>query len=227
MALLAKRRWILATILLVVAYCVPAAAQEQRRSRYIPPASDAIHAVGAEQGMVVAQEKIAARLGADVLRRGGNAVDAAVATGFALAVTYPRAGNIGGGGFMIIHSAERQADVAIDYRETAPGAMTRDIFLGPDGKPDSAKSRDSALGIGVPGTVAGLTLALEKYGSGKITPSGPLKPAIDLGRNGNVLTHDNTDNLSGWDSRLARRPAPAKKFSRAGRTSFREGDNPV
>ncbi len=109
MAFLAKRRWILATILLVVAYCVPAAAQEQRRSRYIPPASDAIHAVVAEHGMVVAQEKIAARLGADVLRRGGNAVDAAVATGFAMAVTYPRAGNIGGGGFMIIHSAERQA----------------------------------------------------------------------------------------------------------------------
>src|SRR5258705_11492867 len=127
--------------------------------------------------MVVAQEKIAARLGADVLRRGGNAVDAAVATGFAMAVTYPRAGNIGGGGFMIIHSAERQADVAIDYREAAPAAMTRDIFLGPAGKPDSAKSRDSALGIGVPGTVAGLTLGLEKYGSGRVTVSGLLKPA--------------------------------------------------
>src|SRR5258705_9873104 len=127
--------------------------------------------------MVVAQEKIAARLGADVLRRGGNAVDAAVATGFAMAVTYPRAGNIGGGGFMIIHSAERNADVAIDYRETAPAAMTRDIFLGSDGKPDSAKSRDFALGIGVPRTVAGLTPALEKYGSGQVPPSGLLKPA--------------------------------------------------
>src|SRR5258707_12523999 len=102
MALLAKRRWILATILLVVAYCVPAAAQEQRRSRYIPPASDAIHAVVAEHGMVVAQEKIAARLGADVLRRGGNAVDAAVATALAMAVAHPPAGNIGGGAATII-----------------------------------------------------------------------------------------------------------------------------
>ena len=119
--------------------------------------------------MVVAQEKIAARIGADVLRRGGNAVDAAVATGFAMAVTYPRAGNIGGGGFMVIHSADRHEDIAIDYRETAPAATTPDIFLGPDGKPDIAKSRDSALGIGVPGTVAGLALALEKYGSGKFT----------------------------------------------------------
>ena len=115
--------------------------------------------------MVVAQERIAAQVGADILRQGGNAVDAAVATGFALAVTYPRAGNIGGGGFMVIHSASRNEDVAIDYRETAPAAITRDIFLGPDGKPDPDKSRYSALGIGVPGTVAGLALALEKYGS--------------------------------------------------------------
>ena len=114
MAFLTERRWILATILLVVAYCVPAGAQEQRRGFYTPAASDAIHAVVAEHGMVVAQEKIAARLGADVLRRGGNAVDAAVATGFALAVTYPRAGNVGGGGFMIIHLPDRQADIAID-----------------------------------------------------------------------------------------------------------------
>src|SRR5258705_9447470 len=135
MALLAKRRWILATILLVVAYCVPAAAQEQRRSRYIPPASDAIHAVVAEHGMVVAQEKIAARLGADVLRRGGNAVDAAVATGFAMARTYSRAGKIGGGRFMINYSAQRHADVAIAYHETPPGGVTPDIFLGSEGKP--------------------------------------------------------------------------------------------
>src|SRR2546429_1179666 len=215
MAFLTERRWILATILLVVAYCVPAAAQEQHRGFYTPPASDAIHAVVAEHGMVVAQEKIAARLGADVLRRGGNAVDAAVATGFALAVTYPRAGNIGGGGFMIIHSAERQADVAIDYRETAPGAMTRDIFLGADGKPDSAKSRDSALGIGVPGTPAGLTLALEKYGSGKFALADLLKPAIDLARDGIVLTDDNADTLPDWYRRPARLPAAAKIFFRA------------
>src|SRR5258708_15208203 len=107
----------------------------------MPPAAGAIHAIVAEHGMVVAQEKIAARIGADVLRRGGNAVDAAVATGFAMAVSYPRAGNIGGGGFMMIHSAERHEDVAIDYRETAPAAMTPDIFLGPDGTPDIAKSR--------------------------------------------------------------------------------------
>src|SRR3982075_3613160 len=180
----ATRRRIFATIVLVLAYCRPATAKEQGRNFYTPPAAEAIHAVFAEHGMVVAQEKIAARIGADVLKRGGNAVDAAVATGFAMAVTYPRAGNIGGGGFMVIHSAERHEDVAIDYRETAAAAMTRDIFLGADGKPDIAKSRDSALGIGVPGTVAGLTLALEKYGSGKFTLAELIKPGIDLARDG-------------------------------------------
>ena len=198
--------------------CLPAAAQE-RRGIYTPPALDAIHAVAAEHGMVVAQEKIAARIGADVLRRGGNAVDAAVATGFAMAVTYPRAGNIGGGGFMVIHSADRHEDIAIDYRETAPAATTPDIFLGPDGKPDNAKSRDSALGIGVPGTVAGLALALEKYGSGKFTLAELLKPAIELARDGSAAhrrhrRHPARRATGGWRAGRRRRrsfPAPTAR----------------
>src|SRR6202043_3998759 len=185
-----KRRSILAAIAFFVAFGMPADAQEQRRGFYSPPAADTIHAVAAEHGMVVAQEKTAARIGADVLKHGGNAVDAAVATGFAMAVTYPRAGNLGGGGFMVIHSMERHEDVAIDYRETAPNATTPGIFLGPDGKPDIAKSRDSALGIGVPGTPAGLALALEKYGSGKFTLADLLQPAIDLARDGVLVTDD-------------------------------------
>src|SRR5436305_13287971 len=152
-SLIADRRKILAAIALAVAFIVPATAQE--RSLYTPAAADTIHSIAAEHGMVVAQEKISARVGAGILKQGGNAVDAAVATGFAMAVTYPRAGNIGGGGFMVIHSAERHEDVAIDYRETAPAATTRDIYLGPDGKPDTDKPRNSALGIGVPGTRAG------------------------------------------------------------------------
>src|SRR5438105_6953024 len=111
--------------------------------------------ITARQGMVVAQEARAARIGLDVLKKGGNAVDAAVATGFALAVTYPRAGNIGGGGYMVIHLAAGQAATAIDYRETAPAATTRDIFLDERGEADPRKSQDSALAIGVPGTAAG------------------------------------------------------------------------
>ncbi len=188
-------RKIVLGLVLAAACTLPTAAQEQRGGFYTPPAAGAIHPVVAEHGMVVAQEKIAAGIGADVLRRGGNAVDAAVATGFAMAVTYPRAGNIGGGGFMVIHSRERGEDITIDYRETAPAATTPTIFLGTDGKPDIAKSRDSALGIGVPGTVAGLTLALEKYGSGKFTLAELLKPAIALARDGFVVTDDVADTM--------------------------------
>jgi len=204
---------------------LPAAAQDRRD--YVPAPADTVHAVAAEHGMVVAQEKIGARIGADILRQGGNAVDAAVATGFALAVTYPRAGNIGGGGFMIIHSVEHHEDVAIDYRETAPAAATRDMFLGADGKPDIARSRDSALSIGVPGTVAGLALALEKYGSGKFTLADLLKPAIDLARDGFVIADDMADTLPGIQRRLARWPASVKIFTRADGSSLREGDSLV
>ena len=218
---------IFAAIVLIVACSLPAGAQEQHRSLYTPPTADAIHAVVAEHGMVVAQEKIAARIGADVLRRGGNAVDAAVATGFAMAVTYPRAGNIGGGGFMVIHSRDHNEDVAIDYRETAPAATTPDIFLGADGKPDIAKSRDSALGIGVPGTVAGLAAALDKYGSGNFTLADLVKPGIALATDGTEITDDSADTLPDWHKRLARWPASAKIFSRADGTSLREGDRLV
>jgi gamma-glutamyltranspeptidase / glutathione hydrolase len=222
----AERRRLLVAVALLVAFRLPAAAQQERRE-YIPFAADAIHAVGAEHGMVVAQEKIGAQIGADILRQGGNAVDAAVATGFALAVTYPRAGNIGGGGFMVIHSADSHEDVAIDYRETAPAAATRDMFLGADGKPDIARSRDSALSIGVPGTVAGLALALEKYGSGQFTLADLLKPAIALARGGFVIADDMADTLPGIRGRLARWPAAARIFSRADGTSLREGDTLV
>jgi gamma-glutamyltranspeptidase/glutathione hydrolase len=221
------QRRIFAAFVLAAACCLPAAAQEQGRSFYAPPPGYALHAVAAEHGMVVAQERIGAQIGADILRQGGNAVDAAVATGFALAVTYPRAGNIGGGGFMVIHSSDRQEDITIDYRETAPAAMTPDIFLGPDGKPDIAKSRDSALGIGVPGTVAGLALALEKYGSGNFTLAQILKPAIDLARGGFAIAGDLADTMSSGQRRLARWPSATRIFSGADGKSLRDGDTLV
>jgi gamma-glutamyltranspeptidase / glutathione hydrolase len=216
---------LIAALALLTAFTLPSGAQERGRGVYTPPPLGTVHASVAEHGMVVAQEKIAARVGADILRQGGNAVDAAVATGFAMAVTYPRAGNIGGGGFMVVHLADRNEDTAIDYREAAPQATTRDIFLGADGKPDAAKSRDTAFSIGVPGTVAGMTLALEKYGSGRFTLAQLLKPAIDLARDGFVLTDDMADTLpEGHKQRLARWPASAKIFSRPDGTSLQEGD---
>jgi gamma-glutamyltranspeptidase/glutathione hydrolase len=214
------RRTLIA-ITVVIASAVPAGAQERR---VYSPDLTTVRAISAEHGMVVAQEKIAAQFGADILRQGGNAVDAAVATGFVLAVTYPRAGNIGGGGFMVIHSTEHNEDVAIDYRETAPAAATRDMYLGADGKPDTDKSRNSALGIGVPGTVAGLALALEKYGSGNFTLAQIIKPAIELARNGFVVTDDMADTLPDMYRRMARWPHSAKSFSRADGTPLHDGD---
>jgi gamma-glutamyltranspeptidase/glutathione hydrolase len=222
-----SRRTLFACLALGLACILPAAAQEPHRGTFIPPAAGTTHAVFAEHGMVVAQEKISAHIGAEILKQGGNAIDAAVATGFAMAVTYPRAGNLGGGGFMMIHLADRNEDVAIDYRETAPQATTRDMFLGADGKPDPAKSRDSALGIGVPGTVAGLSLALEKYGSGNFTLDELLEPAIELARDGFVVADDLADTLPDWHRRLAHWPSSAKIFSRADGTPLREGDRLV
>lgn len=214
-----------AALALILVWGEPTNAQ-QSRDNYTPAPPGTLKPVAATLGMVVAQERLSAQVGADVLARGGNAMDAAVATGFAMAVTYPRAGNIGGGGFMVIHTAKGE-DIAIDYRETAPGRATRDMFLGSDGKPDIAKSRDSALGIGVPGTVAGLALALAKYGSGKFTLSELLQPAITLARDGFVLTDDGADTLPDWHRRLARWPSSKPIFSRADGTSLQDGDRLV
>ena len=126
-----------------------------------------IHPVHALHGMVSSASGLASDVGVQVLRQGGNAVDAAVAVGFALAVTVPSSGNIGGGGFMVLHDGRTGKDTAIDFREVAPAAATRDMYLGADGKVVRGKSLFTQAAIGVPGTVAGLTYALEHYGTMK------------------------------------------------------------
>jgi len=149
------RRALVAALALAVAPAI-GFAQPTAPSTAAPPTR--IVPVTAPHGMVVTQEAHATRVGVDVLRRGGNAVDAAVAVGFALAVTLPKAGNLGGGGFMMVHLAARDGqpaiDVAIDFREAAPRDTRPDVFLDQDGAADPRKSRDSGLGIGVPGSVA-------------------------------------------------------------------------
>ena len=193
------------------------------RASAIPPAQGVL----AHNGIVVAQEQRAARIGVEILDRGGNAVDAAVAVGFALAVVYPRAGNIGGGGFMVIHLANyrnlHNRDTTIDYRETAPAAATPTMFLDDKGAPDPAKSRDTGLAVGVPGTVAGLTLAEQKYGSGKFTLADLIQPAIELARNGFPVEDDLADALPAARARLARFPATASIFLDGGEPP-KEGD---
>jgi gamma-glutamyltranspeptidase/glutathione hydrolase len=178
----------------------------------------------ARNGMVVAQESRAARIGVTILDRGGNAVDAAVAVGFALAVTYPRAGNIGGGGFMVIHLAKDNRNTAIDYRETAPNAATTTMFLDAKGEPDAAKSRDSALSIGVPGTVAGLALAHAKYGSGKLSLAELIAPAIRLAEQGFPVEDDLADSLPRARERLARWPSSAGILLKNGGQPLQAGD---
>ena len=115
-----------------------------------------------DDGMVVSQRKIASEVGAQILKKGGNAIDAAVATGLALAVVLPRAGNLGGGGFMIVHLAKENKTIAIDYREKAPSAADRDLFLDENGDYDKKKAQFSLLSAGVPGSVAGFHHALTK-----------------------------------------------------------------
>jgi gamma-glutamyltranspeptidase/glutathione hydrolase len=191
-----------------------------------PPAIGRAENVVTHNGMVVAQEARAARIGVDIMQKGGNAVDAAVAVGFALAVSYPRAGNIGGGGFMVIHHANG-GDTAIDYRETAPRAIDTKSFLDADGNADPQKSRDSALAIGVPGTVAGLALAEEKYGSGHFTLADLIEPAIAMARDGIAFSDDRAESLPNEHARLARWPATAKIFVKADGSALASGDRLV
>ena len=175
--------------------------------------------------MVVSQEATASRVGLDILRRGGNAVDAAVAVGFALAVTLPRAGNIGGGGFMLIHLADRRETVAIDYRETSPALTTKDVFLDANGAADPFKSRVGGLAVGVPGTVAGLALAWRKYGSGKFSFADLVSPAAQLARRGLTVDEDVADSLPIGQPRLALHPSGARIYLRPDLSAPVAGDH--
>jgi len=176
------------------------------RSRFVP--------VAASGNMVVGPERLASEAGLIMLNQGGNAIDAAVATGFALAVTLPRAGNIGGGGFMLVHLAAENRNVFIDYREMAPAAATRDMFLTPEGEVDKRLAYFSHKASGVPGTVAGLIHALEQYGT--LPLETVIQPAIDLAANGFIMDITLHQNLSARAERLAQDPETKRIFLREG-----------
>ena len=169
-----------------------------------PPVSygveeDVFHPVRARQGMVASVDALATRVGVDILRQGGNAVDAAVAVGYALAVTHPQAGNIGGGGFMMLRTKDGKT-TAIDFREMAPEQATRDMFLDDQGNPDSKKSLTSHLASGTPGSVAGFSLALEKYGTMPLNKV--IRPAIKLAEEGFVVNDALADDLKTYGSEV-------------------------
>ena len=149
---------------------------------------DRYHPAYSTTGMVAAQNDVAAEVGAAVLADGGNAVDAAVAVGFALAVTLPRAGNIGGGGFMLVYDADTKETTAIDYREMAPLGATRDMFLDAAGNVVKERPRTTHLASAVPGTVAGLHAAHQKFG--RLPWKRLVQPAVRLARDGIVVSHD-------------------------------------
>ena len=156
------------------------------------------------EGMVSTQNFYATEAAAQVLKEGGNAVDAAVTAGFVLAVTLPRAGNIGGGGFMLIHDAKSGETWALDHRETAPAAASRDMYLDSEGNVDRQSVNFSYLSAGVPGTVRGMQAALERYGT--LEWADVIEPAIKLARDGFTVTQDLHYNLKRAKERLSKYP---------------------
>jgi gamma-glutamyltranspeptidase/glutathione hydrolase len=178
----------------------------------LPPASNAQAPVRARDGMVVSQNETASRVGADVLKEGGTAIDAAVATAFTLAVTHPTAGNIGGGGFIVFRPASGSPE-AYDFREMAPGKATATMFL-KDGKYSETLHHDSHLSVGVPGTVAGLHLAWKEHG--KLPWKRLLAPAIALARDGFPVTDGLARSLRNVLPSMKAYPASVAQFSRNG-----------
>jgi gamma-glutamyltranspeptidase/glutathione hydrolase len=178
------------------------------------------HPVRAKHGMVVSADELASRVGVEILKKGGNAVDAAVAVGFALAVTFPGAGNIGGGGYMVIRMDDGTT-ATIDYREKAPAKAARDMFLDENGHFVPERSQEGYLSSGVPGSVAGLLHALAKYGT--MDRKTVLQPAIDLARKGFRVNAELAEDLRADLKILSHYPSSMKSFTKDG-TPYEEGD---
>jgi len=181
-------------------------------------------AVEAKNGMVVTSQHLASQVGVDILKMGGNAIDAAVAVGYAQAVVNPCCGNIGGGGFMTIHLADGR-DTFINFRETAPAAASANMYLDSAGKAITNASLFGYLAAGVPGTVLGLDTAQRKYG--KLTRAQVMQPAIKLARDGYILNRGDTDILDTTIAQFKKDPESARLFLRRDGTPLQPGDRLV
>ena len=177
-----------------------------------PVAEASTHPVHAAHAIVVSAHELASRAGIEIMQGGGNAVDAAVATGFALAVVHPAAGNLGGGGFMLIRMADGKTHF-LDYREKAPAAATRDMYLDSQGNVIDGASEHGYKAIAVPGTVAGMVYAEQKYG--KLTLQQVIAPAIRLASEGYTLTWDEARDLQ-HDTYLGQFAESRRIFQRGG-----------
>ena len=182
---------------------------------------DIFHSVVAHNGMVASEQALASRIGLDTLKAGGNAVDAAVAMGFALAVALPNAGNIGGGGFMVVHDAKTGRDVALDFREVAPQGAHRTMYLDAQGKVIDGKSLYTHYAVGVPGTVAGLAHALQRWGS--LPLERVVAPAADLAEKGYPVSETLAKVLRQETKTLAPWPASQAIFWKNG-APLQQGD---
>lgn len=181
--------------------------------------------VRGKNAMVASQHELASKIGTEILKKGGNAVDAAIAVGFALAVVYPEAGNIGGGGFMLIRSKDGKIVTSIDYREMAPAKAARDLYIGKDGKVITGEG-GSVIGYraaGVPGTPAGFEYAFRKYGSGKVKWSELVEPSVKLAANGYILSHRLAELFKSYRGSLEKYEDSRKIFLNNGKF-FEEGD---
>ena len=176
--------------------------------------------VRSRHGMVVSANQLASEIGVDIMKKGGNAVDAAVAVGFALAVTYPYAGNIGGGGFMVIH-LKNGLNTTVDFREKAPLKSNKDMYLDENGNYIPSSSKEGTLSAGVPGSVAGLIYALNKYGSLKLKDV--IQPAIDLAKNGWKLDYQTAEMFNKFLPEFKKYPSSFRIFTRYGEP-YKEGD---
>ena len=206
------------SIAFVVAAVTPPSLSDETK-----PKGSIIQPVLAEHGMVSAQEAVATRIGVEILQRGGNAIDAAVAVGFALSVTLPRAGNLGGGGFMMVYEAATGKVHAIDYREIAPAAATRGMFLDAAGEYDRIKAVGSHISVGVPGTVAGFAMAIERFGTMSLAEV--IQPALKLASEGIVVTRGLADSLtSRRKEKLARWPASREIFFKPDGSTYDIGE---
>lgn len=199
MSYLILRSFLFSALLFLTTLCLLVGCEQSQETELptLPPVDDIDkvinyydiqHPVIGRKGMVVSQSELASHVGAEILRQGGNAVDAAVAIGFTLAVVLPRAGNLTGGGFMLAHLADLHKTIAIDYREVAPLAASTAMFINEAGEVEHVKSLETLAAAGVPGTVAGFDYALKHYGT--MTLAQVIKPAIKIAKEGFIVSDD-------------------------------------
>ena len=213
------------TVLLTVTIALtPTCPFSTAQAAAIVSVNDRFTPIKSENGMVSSQNAESTQIGVEILQAGGNAVDAAIAVGFSLAVTLPKAGNIGGGGFMLYFDNAHNMAHSINFRDQAPAAAFPDMHLNKKGQVDTSKTRKNGLSVAVPGTVAGLARAYEKFGSGKLTWADLLAPAIRQAKTGFTVNNDMSVSFKSLKKRLSKDPETRAIFYGQNQSTPKVGD---